>query len=260
MKKREEENKQKEKHTMTVQAEVHRDTPRRLNADRKQKQPTQMLVRQGRFSINVENIDVNIEVLSPNAKKVLTAKIAKDVAEQFMAWNVCPVAHRAHVQALPRPQWASALPVPRAQPHMAQPPIVHPVVCPVVHPVAPRAQPCMAQPPIVHPVVCPVVCPVAPRAQPGMAQPPIVHPVVCPVIHLAAPRSCVQAPPRPPWASALPVPRPQSSDADTRRVSSAVHEMRFRANQLGNRCRHLPFELDKYMKEIVSKTKQLKKD
>ena len=62
MKKREEENKQKEKHTMTVQAEVHRDTPRRLTADRKQKQPTQMPVRQGRFSINVENIDVNVEV------------------------------------------------------------------------------------------------------------------------------------------------------------------------------------------------------
>ena len=60
MKKREEENKQKEKHTMTVQAEVHRDTPRRLTADRKQKQPTQMLVRQGRFSINVENIDINV--------------------------------------------------------------------------------------------------------------------------------------------------------------------------------------------------------
>ena len=185
MKKREEENKQKEKHTMTVQAEVHRDTPRRLTADRKQKQPTQMLVRQGRFSINVENIDVNVEVLSPNAKKVLTAKITKDVAEQFMAQNVCPVAPRACVQAPLRPQWASALPVPRAQPRMAQPHVVHPVVCPVVHTLAPRAQPHMAQTPIVHPVVCPV-----------------------------APRACVEAPRRPPWASALPVPRPQSSDAD----------------------------------------------
>ena len=99
MKKREEQNKQKEKHTMTVQAEIHRDTPRRLTTDRKQKQPTQMLVRQGRFSINVENIDVNVEVLSPNAKKLFTTKIAKDVAEQFMAWNVHPVAPRACVQA-----------------------------------------------------------------------------------------------------------------------------------------------------------------
>ena len=197
MKKREEENKQKEKHTMTVQAEVHRDTHRRLIADRKQKQPTQRLVRQSRFSINVENIDINVEVLSPNAKKILTAEIAKDVAEQFMAWNVHPVAPRACVQAPPRPQWASALPVPRAQSCMAQPHVVCPVVCPVVHPVAPR------------------------------------------------PHS--QAPPRPPWASALPVPRPQSSDADTRCVSSAVCEMRFRANQLGNRRRHLPFDLDKYM-------------
>ena len=190
-----------------------------------------MLVRQGRLSINVENIDINVEVLSPNAKKVLTTKIAKDVAEQFMAWNVHPVAPRACVQTPPRPQWASALPVPRAQPQMAQP---H-VVCPLV---------------------CPVVCPLPPRAQPSMAQPPIVHPVVCPV----APRAHVQAPQRPPWASALPVPRPQSSDADTRRVSSAVCEMRFRANQLGNRHRHLPFELDEYMKEMVSKAKQLKKD
>ena len=205
-KKREEENKEKEKHTMTVQAEVHRDTPRRLTTDRKQKQPTQMLVRQGRFFINVENIDVNVEVLSPNAKKLLTTKIVKDVAEQFMAWNVHPVAPRAGVQTLPRPQRASALPVPRAQPQMAQPSIVHQVVCPV------------------------------------------------------APRACVQAPPRPPWASALPVPRPQSSDADTRHVSSAVCEMRFRANQLGNRHRHLPFEVDEYMKEMVSKAKQLKKD
>ena len=123
---------------MTVQAKVHRDTPRRLTADRKQKQPTQMLVRQGWFSMNVENIDINVEVLSPNAKKVLTAKLAKDVAEQFTAQNVCPV-------------------TPRAQPRMAQPPIVHPVVCPVVCPVAPRAQPHMAQPPIVCPVVCHVV-------------------------------------------------------------------------------------------------------
>ena len=211
---------------MIVQAEVHRDTPRRLTADRKQKQPTQMLVRQGRFSINVENIDINVEVLSPNAKKVLTTKIAKDVAEQFMAWNVHPVAPRACVQAPPKPQWASALPAPRAQPH---------VVRPVVHPLAPRAQPHLAQPPIVHPVVCPVVHPVAPRA-------------------------FVQAPQRPPWASTLPVPKPQSLDTDTRCVSSAVHEMRFRANQLGNRRRHLPFELDEYMKEMVSKAKQLKKD
>ena len=67
MEKREEENKQ-EKHTMTVQAEVHKDTPRRLTADRKQKQPTQMLVRQGRFSINVENIDVNVKICRQTLK------------------------------------------------------------------------------------------------------------------------------------------------------------------------------------------------
>ena len=137
---------------------------------------------------------------------MLTTKIAKDVAEQFMAWDVHPVAPRESMQAPTRPQWPSALPVPRARPRMAQPPIVHPVVCPV------------------------------------------------------APQAHVQAPQRPPWASALPVPRPQSLDADTRHVSSAVREMRFRENQVGNRHRHLPFELDEYMKQMVSKAKQLKKD
>ena len=77
----------------------------------------------------------------PNAKKVLTTKLAKDVAEQFLVWVVCQVAPRAHVQAPQRPQWAHALPVPRAQPcmahpHMAQPPVVCPVrpICPVVCP------------------------------------------------------------------------------------------------------------------------------
>ena len=77
-----------------------------------------------------------------------------------MAWNVHPVAPRACVQAPPRPQRASAPPVPRAQPQVAQPHIVCPLVCPVVHPLPPRAQPHLAQPPVVHPVVCPV----APRA------------------------------------------------------------------------------------------------
>ena len=113
---------------------------------------------------------------------------------------VHPVEPMACVQTSQRPPWASALPVPMAQPHMAQP------------------------------IVCPVV-----------------------------PGSHVQSQPEPPWASALPVQR-QSLVADTRCVSSAVSEMRFRANQLGNRCRHLPFESDKYMKELVSKAKQVKKD
>ena len=127
--------------------------------------------------MNVENIDINVEVLSPNAKKVLTARIAKDISQQFIGWNVHPVEPMTHVQTPQRPPWVGALPVP-------------------------MAQPCMAQ--------------------------PIVHPVV--------PRSHVQSQPRPPWASALPVQRQQSSVADTRCVSSAVSEMRFRANQLGNRC------------------------
>ena len=54
--------------------------------------------------------------------------------------------------------------------------------------------------------------------------------------------------------------QPQSSDADTRCVASAVHEMRWRANQLGDRRRGLPLELDDYVKEMVVKAKQLKKD
>ena len=86
---------------------------------------------------------------------------------------------------------------------------------------------------------------------------PIVHPVALrtqpPIVHPVAPR--VQAPETLPWASALPVPRPQvqavipevgqapiqpqSSDADTRCVASAVCEVRWRANQLCNRHRWL---------------------
>ena len=85
MKKREEENKQKEKNMIKIQAEVHRETHRRLSTDRKQWEPAQMLVTQGRFSMNVENIDINVEVLSPNAKKALTPEIAKDVVQNFMA-------------------------------------------------------------------------------------------------------------------------------------------------------------------------------
>ena len=43
-----------------------------------------MFVTQGRFSMNVENIDFNVEVLSPNAKKALTAEIEKYVVQNFM--------------------------------------------------------------------------------------------------------------------------------------------------------------------------------
>ena len=68
MKKKEEENKQKEKNTIQVQAEVHRDTPSRLPTERKQWELAQMILPQGRFSMNVENVDFNVEVLSPNAK------------------------------------------------------------------------------------------------------------------------------------------------------------------------------------------------
>ena len=97
---------------------------------------------------------------------------------------------------------------------------------------------------------------------------------------------------RPPWATALPVVRPQVQASVVRPqvqvhvvrpqvkaplqqhvqaplqpihvqslgVTSAVQEMRFRAGQLGNRCRKLSFEMDEYMKDLVSKAKQIKKD
>ena len=77
--------------------------------DRKQWELAQMLVTQGRFSMNVENIDVNVEVLPPNAKKALTAEIAKYVVQNFMAQRVPQV----------KP-WAQPL---------------------IVHPVAPRHSP-----------------------------------------------------------------------------------------------------------------------
>ena len=44
-----------------------------------------MFVTQGRLSMNGENIDVNVEVLSPNAKKALTPKIENYVVQNFMA-------------------------------------------------------------------------------------------------------------------------------------------------------------------------------
>ena len=80
-----------------------------------------MLVTQGRFFMNVENIDVDVEVFSPNTKNALTDEIAKDAVQNFLA------------------QW-----VPQVTPQ-AQHPIVHPMASqaqtPVVHPMLPRALP-----------------------------------------------------------------------------------------------------------------------
>ena len=98
-------NKQKEKNMITVEAEVCWETPRRLSTEGKQWEPAQMLINQGRFSMNVENIDINVEVLSSKEKQALTSKLAKDIVHQFMAQPhvVCPVEPRQ------------------------QPPVVHPV-------------------------------------------------------------------------------------------------------------------------------------
>ena len=75
--------------------------------------------------MHVENIDVNVEVLSPKAKQALTSKLAKDIAHRFMAQHpvVCPVE--------PRQQPPVVCP---AQPRQ-QPPVVHPV-----QPIQPQVQ------------------------------------------------------------------------------------------------------------------------
>ena len=70
---------------LTVEAEVHQETLRKLSPRRMQLEPAQMLITQGRFSMNVENIDINVEVLSPKEKQTLTSKLAKDIVHQFMA-------------------------------------------------------------------------------------------------------------------------------------------------------------------------------
>ena len=96
MKKRAEETKQKEKNIITIEAEVHWETLRRLSTERKQQELAQMLINQGRFSMHVENIDINVDILSPKAKQALTSKLAKDIAHRFMAQHpvVCPVEPR----------------------------------------------------------------------------------------------------------------------------------------------------------------------
>ena len=214
MKEREEENKQKEKNTIQVQAEVHRETPWRPPTERKQWELTQMILPQGRLAMNVENVDVNVEVLSTNAKHALTAKIAQDFVQKFMAqpvqapvtqarpWVHAPITQaRPRVQAMvtqTRPHWATALPVVRPQ---------------------------------------------------------VETPVVRPQVHVHVVRPQVQAPLQPHVQAPL-----QPIHAESLGVTSAVQEIRFRAGQMGNRCRRLPFEMDEYMKDLVAKAKQIKKD
>ena len=64
MKKREEENKQKEKNTIQVQAEVHRETTRESPTERKQWELAQMILPQGKFSMNFENVDLNVKFVT----------------------------------------------------------------------------------------------------------------------------------------------------------------------------------------------------
>ena len=66
MQKCEAKNTLKEKSTVTITAEVHQETPRCPPADRKQKTPMQILQATGRFSMQVEDIPVNVEVVHPH--------------------------------------------------------------------------------------------------------------------------------------------------------------------------------------------------
>ena len=150
--------------------------------------------------MSVDTVNVDVEVLSPNAKQAVISSVASNIVVRCFAQRE---------QENQRPQ--------------APAPVVVLMIPWVQAPVA-----CL-RPPWAN--VLPLVRPQAPL-QPHQVQP------------------CVQTPLQPLCA--------QSSD-DTRHVASAVREIRFRADQLGNRHQRLPFEMDEYMKEMVVKAKEIKK-
>ena len=85
----EEEKALKDRSTVTVTAEGYREMPRHPPADMKQKTPRQMLQTAGRFSMQVGDIPVNVEVILPHAKQALVSTvtsskiiISKVIAEQ----------------------------------------------------------------------------------------------------------------------------------------------------------------------------------
>ena len=191
MKKKEEEKAMKERSSVTVTADVHHDvpkeTPRWPAAERKQQTPEQLLT-SGRFSMSVDTVNVDVEVLSSNAKKAVASSLASNIiARCFQQREPEKQRQQVVVPLAPisclRPPWANVLPLVRPQASL----------------------------------------------QAGQVQP-----------HLQATL------------------QPQSLD-DTRCVASAVREIRFRADQLGNRRQRLPFEMDEYLKEMVAKAKDIKK-
>ena len=88
-----------------------------------------------------------------------------------------------------------------------------------------------------------------------IVRPQVRAPVVRPQGQVHVVRSQVQAPLQPHVQASL-----QPIHAKSSGVTSAVQEIRFRAGQLGNRHRRLPSEMDEYMKDLVAKAKQIKKD
>ena len=84
MKKHEEEKALKDRSTLTMTTEVHRETLRCPPADRKQKTPGQMLQSAGRFSMQVADIPVNVEVvpLHPLVSLIISGIVSKVMAEE----------------------------------------------------------------------------------------------------------------------------------------------------------------------------------
>ena len=84
MKKCEEEKALKDKSTVTVSADVHREMPRCPPADRKQKTPGQMIGLQeaGKFSMQVDDIPDNVEVVPhPLVSSVFSNIVSKVMSE-----------------------------------------------------------------------------------------------------------------------------------------------------------------------------------
>ena len=64
---------------VTVTAEVHWETPRHPSVERKQRTPVQMIQTQGRFLMQVADIPVSVEVISPNAKQALVSNVTSGI-------------------------------------------------------------------------------------------------------------------------------------------------------------------------------------
>ena len=88
MKKKEEEQARKERSSVTVIADVHcdapKETPRCPAAERKQQTPHQLLT-SGRFSMSVDTVNVDVEVLCPNERQAVISLVASNIATRCIA-------------------------------------------------------------------------------------------------------------------------------------------------------------------------------